>query len=191
MKSPNSSTKLLSACTRRCPSLSYSPVGRVKAGVLGAIRPRIAGWFVSKGRQVYVEGRLTTREYEAKDGSGKRYRTEIIARPIRFLDRKPGAAKSADAPCVPTRCQTGLSRRRWKHRGPQPAETLPREAAWSVRRVEIGEAKRKAQFNTLIDRCLRVARPGQGLTAAGDSGHAGKTHQATGHSASPAAPGGR
>jgi len=64
----------------------------------------IAGWFVSNGRKVYVKGRLTTREYEAKDGSGKRYRTEIIARPIRFLDRKPGAAKSADAPCVPTRC---------------------------------------------------------------------------------------
>jgi single-strand DNA-binding protein len=30
--------------------------------------------FLSKGGQVYVEGRLTTRQYEAKDGSGKRYR---------------------------------------------------------------------------------------------------------------------
>jgi single stranded DNA-binding protein len=27
--------------------------------------------FLSKGRQVYIEGRLTTRQYEAKDGSGK------------------------------------------------------------------------------------------------------------------------
>jgi len=50
--------------------------------------------FLSKGRQVYVEGRLTTRQYEAKDGSGKRYRTEIVARQIRFLD------KSADAPAM-------------------------------------------------------------------------------------------
>jgi single-strand DNA-binding protein len=25
---------------------------------------------LAKGRQVYVEGRLTTRQYEAKDGSG-------------------------------------------------------------------------------------------------------------------------
>ena len=41
--------------------------------------------YLGKGRQVYVEGRLTTREYEAKDGSGKRYRTEIVARQIRFL----------------------------------------------------------------------------------------------------------
>jgi single-strand DNA-binding protein len=37
--------------------------------------------FLSKGRQVYVEGQLTTRQYEAKDGSGKRYRSEIVARP--------------------------------------------------------------------------------------------------------------
>jgi single stranded DNA-binding protein len=28
--------------------------------------------FLSKGRQIYVEGRLTTCQYEAKDGSGKR-----------------------------------------------------------------------------------------------------------------------
>src|SRR5260370_31877887 len=35
--------------------------------------------FLSKGRHVYVEGRLTTRQYEAKDGSGTRYRTDILA----------------------------------------------------------------------------------------------------------------
>ena len=40
---------------------------------------------LSKGRQVYVEGRLTTRQYEAKDGSGKRYRTEIVAARVQFL----------------------------------------------------------------------------------------------------------
>ncbi|MGO9607821.1 MAG: single-stranded DNA-binding protein [Candidatus Binataceae bacterium] len=45
----------------------------------------VCGESLSKGRQVYVEGRLTTREYEAKDGSGKRYSTAIIARQIRFL----------------------------------------------------------------------------------------------------------
>src|ERR1700691_2579694 len=50
------------------------------------------GQYLSKGRRVYVEGRLTTREYEAKDGSGKRYRTEIVARQIRFLDRRRDAS---------------------------------------------------------------------------------------------------
>ena len=53
--------------------------------------------FLSKGRQVYVEGRLTNRQYEAKDGSGKRYRTEIVARQLRLLGMRPnGADTKAD-----------------------------------------------------------------------------------------------
>jgi single-strand DNA-binding protein len=55
--------------------------------------------FLSKGRQVYVEGRLTNRQYEAKDGSGKRYRTEIVARQLRLLGNRPnGNAPKAQAP---------------------------------------------------------------------------------------------
>jgi len=44
--------------------------------------------FLSKGRQVYVEGRLTTRQYEAKDGRGKRTRTEIVALQMRMLGNR-------------------------------------------------------------------------------------------------------
>jgi len=40
---------------------------------------------LSKGRQVYVEGRLNTRQYQAKDGTGLRYRTEIVAQQLRLL----------------------------------------------------------------------------------------------------------
>jgi single-strand DNA-binding protein len=48
---------------------------------------------LSKGRQIYVEGRLTTRQYEAKDGSGTRYRTEIVALQMRLLgNRRNGTA---------------------------------------------------------------------------------------------------
>ena len=50
--------------------------------------------FLTKGRQVYVEGRLSTREYEAKDGTGKRTRTEVIARQIRFLGSRNSAAQA-------------------------------------------------------------------------------------------------
>lgn len=50
--------------------------------------------FLSKGRQVYIEGRLTTRQYEAKDGSGKRYRTEIVARQLRMLGNRANAPKA-------------------------------------------------------------------------------------------------
>ena len=54
--------------------------------------------FLSKGRQVYVEGRLTTRHYEAKDGSGKRSRTEIVALQMRMLgSRANGNAPKAEA----------------------------------------------------------------------------------------------
>ena len=60
--------------------------------------------FLSKGRQVYIEGRLTTREYEAKDGSGTRYRTEIVALQMRLLGNRtngsaaPKAEPSDDIP---------------------------------------------------------------------------------------------
>jgi single-strand DNA-binding protein len=54
--------------------------------------------FLSKGRQVYVEGRLTTRQYKAKDGSGKRDRTEIVARQLRLLgNRMNGNTSKAEA----------------------------------------------------------------------------------------------
>jgi single-strand DNA-binding protein len=53
---------------------------------------------LSKGRQIYVEGRLRTRQYEAKDGSGPRYRTEIIALQLRMLgNRVNGTAPKAEA----------------------------------------------------------------------------------------------
>ena len=54
--------------------------------------------FLTKGRQVYVEGRLTTRQYEAKDGSGKRSRTEIVALQMRMLGNRGDAnATKAEA----------------------------------------------------------------------------------------------
>src|SRR5271154_4959975 len=55
--------------------------------------------FLSKGRQFYVEGRLSPRQYEAKDGSGKRYRTEIVALQMRLLGNRTNgtAAPKAEA----------------------------------------------------------------------------------------------
>ena len=46
--------------------------------------------FLGKGRRVYVEGRLQTRSWEGQDGQ-RRYRTEIVAMDVIFLDRQ-GAA---------------------------------------------------------------------------------------------------
>ena len=49
------------------------------------------GQYLKKGRQVYIEGRISTRSYEAKDGSGKRYATDIVAQRVQFLGGRPGA----------------------------------------------------------------------------------------------------
>ncbi len=53
--------------------------------------------FLSKGRQVYVEGRLRTRQYQAKDGTGMRSRTEIVALQIRMLGNRAGASSPSAA----------------------------------------------------------------------------------------------
>lgn len=45
----------------------------------------LCGQYLKKGRQVFVEGRIAYRNYEAKDGSGKRYVTEIVAQRVQFL----------------------------------------------------------------------------------------------------------
>jgi single-strand DNA-binding protein len=52
--------------------------------------------YLTKGREVYVEGRLRTREYEARDNGGKRRRTEIIASRVQFLGVPPTDAKAAE-----------------------------------------------------------------------------------------------
>ena len=52
--------------------------------------------FLTKGRLVYAEGRLSTRSWEGQDGQ-KRYRTEVVANQVSFLDRQGGGgAPSAE-----------------------------------------------------------------------------------------------
>lgn len=53
--------------------------------------------FLKKGAMVYVEGRLQTTSYEDKEGV-KRWSTEIVAREVQFLDRKPGGGKRPPHP---------------------------------------------------------------------------------------------
>ena len=44
--------------------------------------------FLTKGQRVYVEGRLATRTWEGQDGQ-RRFRLEIHANRVIFLDRRP------------------------------------------------------------------------------------------------------
>ena len=59
--------------------------------VLWSKLAEIAGQYLSKGRRVYMEGRLETRDWTGQDGV-KRYRTEIVADNMIMLDG--GAAHS-------------------------------------------------------------------------------------------------
>ena len=54
----------------------------------------ICGKHLSKGRQVYVEGRLQTRQWEDQQGQ-KKYTTEIVANTVQFLG-SAGGERSAD-----------------------------------------------------------------------------------------------
>jgi len=51
--------------------------------------------FLTKGRLIYVEGRLRTRTWEGQDGE-KRFRNEIVADNVTFLDRQAAAAAPED-----------------------------------------------------------------------------------------------
>ncbi len=53
----------------------------------------ICGEYLSKGKQIYVEGKIQTREWEDKDGN-KRYTTEIVANQMQML----GTRDMSDAP---------------------------------------------------------------------------------------------
>ena len=52
--------------------------------------------YIRKGAQIYIEGKLRTREYE-KNGV-KCYATEIVAEELKMLGKREGVSQSAPAP---------------------------------------------------------------------------------------------
>ncbi|QAU35841.1 single-stranded DNA-binding protein [Janthinobacterium sp. 17J80-10] len=57
----------------------------------------IAGQYLKKGSQVYIEGRLQTRKWTDKDGA-ERYTTEIIADSMQMLGGRQGMGGGNAAP---------------------------------------------------------------------------------------------
>lgn len=47
----------------------------------------LCGQYLQKGRLVYVEGRLQTSSWDDKETGQKRYKTEVNAQDVQFLDR--------------------------------------------------------------------------------------------------------
>jgi single-strand DNA-binding protein len=64
--------------------------------------------YLRKGRLVYIEGKLRTREWDGKDGL-HRYTTEIIADTMKMLSPKPndGSASDAEAAAPDNEAVTG------------------------------------------------------------------------------------
>jgi single-strand DNA-binding protein len=54
----------------------------------------IAGQYLKKGSQVYIEGRLRTRKWQGQDGQD-RYTTEIEANEMQMLGRREGMGQSS------------------------------------------------------------------------------------------------
>ena len=71
----------------------------------------ICGEYMAKGRQIYVEGRIQTREWEDKDGN-KRQTTEVVAQQVTFIGgRGEGGGRPGDtgAPTPPAPAASGGS----------------------------------------------------------------------------------
>jgi len=54
--------------------------------------------FLAKGRMVLVEGKLNIRSYEAQDGTGRRYVTEVIADNVKFVGGRSDGASASQEP---------------------------------------------------------------------------------------------
>jgi len=73
-------------------------------------RAEVCSKYLSKGRQVFVEGRIQTRSYDDKEGI-KRYMTEIIASDVQFLGggkgEGGGRGRGDDSPPPPSDAEFG------------------------------------------------------------------------------------
>lgn len=88
----------------------------------------IAEQLLSKGKKVYIEGRLQTRSWDAPDGS-KRQRTEIIAENIIALSpRGEGATNDASFPSTQSKTTKA-----------KPASTPTQPAAGSEGEIDLSD----------------------------------------------------
>src|ERR671938_220548 len=84
----------------RDPEMRYTPNGAAVTSFSVAVSRRwttpggeskdeaeTCNQLVTKGRKVYIEGRLQTRSWEGQDGQ-KRYRTEVVAQNMLLLDNR-------------------------------------------------------------------------------------------------------
>jgi len=86
----------------------------------------VAGEYLKKGSQVYVEGRLQTRKWQAQDGQD-RYSTEIIASEMHMLGSRSGgtAPFNNDGPQPGYNAQQGRPASQSSQPSPQTNSSMP------------------------------------------------------------------
>jgi single-strand DNA-binding protein len=57
----------------------------------------VAGQYLTKGKQIYLEGRIQTSSWEDKQTGEKRYRTEIVCENFQMLSQRGGDFEAAGA----------------------------------------------------------------------------------------------
>jgi len=84
--------------------------------------------YLTKGKQVYIEGRLKTRSYDDKEGK-KVYRTEVVADDLILLGSRgeAGTPGPEDQPRAPVSAPRTAPRQQAQAHPPAPAEDAPFE----------------------------------------------------------------
>lgn len=83
----------------------------------------IAGQYLKKGSQVYIEGRLQTRKWTDKDGA-ERYTTEIIADTMQMLGGRSDASGAGNSD-EPQQSRTAAQGQARGNSGSAPAQSRP------------------------------------------------------------------
>ena len=78
--------------------------------ILWGRQAEIAGQYLTKGQELFVEGRLQTREYTAKDGSQRRT-TEVVGENMQLGSRAGGASTSGNNSAPRAQSNTGAPQR--------------------------------------------------------------------------------
>jgi single-strand DNA-binding protein len=77
--------------------------------VLWGRQAEIASQYLTKGQECYIEGRLQTRAYTAKDGSERRV-TEVIGETMQLGARAQGSAQGGSRPAMAAAAPSGAGK---------------------------------------------------------------------------------
>lgn len=85
---------------------------------------KIAGEYLKKGSQVYLEGKIKTRKWQDKDGAD-RYTTEIIAEEMHMLDGKKQEGGSPETQAQQQQTPASSGKAKMDYYGDEFSDDIP------------------------------------------------------------------